>query len=144
MTSAPRTGTVAATQPGWRFWVALGVWAAVVAGFLLGLQTFWRMVAIGLGHAWGDPAAPQEWLGVWWTLIGLVIGLGVAAVAAIIARRWVALVLALLIAAACGFLAVGLFSNVRSVVAPAPIEHVDPGPLPCQCYSGSFCDCPGG
>ena len=82
---------------------------------------------------------------MWGTFVGLAVGLTVTAVVAAVARRWVALVLAVLIAAACAFFAVGLFPNVRSVVAPiTPAEQVDPGPPPCACYSGSECDCPGG
>jgi hypothetical protein len=145
MTTAPPTGTIAATQPGWRFWVALGAWTAVVAGFVLGLMTFWRLLALALGNALGAEPPIGEQVAVWWTFVGIAIGLVLAAVAAAVAQRWVAFVLALVIAAACGFFAIGLFTNVRSAVAPpTPIEHVEPGPAPCACYSGGFCDCPGG
>jgi hypothetical protein len=140
-----RGATVVATQPGWRFWVALGAWTAVVAGFVLGLMNFWQMLALALGVALGGEPSLDEQVAVWWTFVGIVIGLTVAAVAAAVARRWVAFCLALIIAAACAFFALGLFANVRPVVSPvAPVEHVDPGPPPCACYSGSSCDCPGG
>lgn len=140
-----RGPTVAATQPGWRFWVALGAWTAVVAGFVLGLMNFWHLLALALGLALGGGPSLDDQVTVWWTFVGIVIGLTVAAVAAVVARRWVAFFLALIIAAACGFFAFVLFPNVRPMVAPvAPVEHVDPGPPPCACYSGGICDCPGG
>ncbi|MFD4958279.1 hypothetical protein [Microbacterium sp. NPDC058389] len=145
MTTAPPAGTIAATRLGWRFWVALVAWTAVVSGFVLGLMTFGRLFALALGNALGSEPSMHEQVAVWRWFVGIAISLGAAAVAAAVAQRWVAFVLALLIAAACAFFAVGLFTNVRSTVAPvAPVEHVDPGPPPCACYSGSVCDCPGG
>jgi len=118
------------------------VWTTLVAGVVLGFQTFWMMVAIGIGHAWGPPSTPEDWIEVWWRWVAIVIGVGIAGIGAIVLRRWGALVLAVLILAAAGFLASGISDKVRPVVAPA--EHVEPGPAPCACYSGSFCDCPGG
>jgi hypothetical protein len=145
MTSPPRTGTVAATQPEWRFWVALGAWTAVIAGFILGLMNFGHMLGLGVGIALGGEPAIEEQVEVWWIFIAIATGLVLAAVASAVARRWVAFALALIIAAVCALFALALFASVREVVAPvAPIEHVDPGPPPCACYSGSFCECPGG
>lgn len=145
MTSTPRAGTVATAQPGWRFWVALGVWTAVILGFVLGLMSFGRMLGLGLGIALGAEPAIDEQVGVWWSFVAIAIGLAVAAVAAAVVRRWVACVLALVIVAGCAFFAFTLFASVRAEVSPVPpFEHVDPGPPPCACYSGSFCDCPGG
>lgn len=142
MTTSPSV-TVAATRPGWRFWVALGAWTGVVAGFALGLMTFWQLLAMSLGQALGGSGPSlEEVSSVWRMFVCIIIGLGIAAVAAIVARRWVALVLAVIIAGACGLLAVGLAPRIQPIVAP--VEHVDPGPPPCACYSGSVCDCPGG
>jgi hypothetical protein len=135
--------TVAATRPGWRFWVALGAWTGVVVGFALGLMTFWQLVGMSLGQALGGSGpSPDELFSVWSTFVVIIIGLVVAAVAAIIARRWVALVLAVIIAGGCALFAIGLAPRIESVVAP--VEHVDEGPPPCACYSGSVCECPGG
>lgn len=53
-----------------------------------------------------------------------------------------AVALALSLAAGGAFVAVGLFPGVRGTIAPA--EEVVPGPVSCQCSSGSVCDCPGG
>jgi hypothetical protein len=82
---------------------------------------------------------------VWWCFVALVIGLAAAAVAAAVARRWVAFALALLISAACALCSFAMFDNVRPRVFPgASLEHVDSSPPPCACYSGGACDCPGG
>ena len=144
MTSAPVTapGSAAKTEPVWRFWVALPVWWAVIVGFVVLLVTFRDVFAMALGQALGGETATEELVPAYWSFVYVSIGLGIAAVAAGIARRWVALVLALLLAAGRGILAVGLFPRVQPVVAP--VEHVDQGPLPCQCHSGGTCDCPGG
>ncbi|WP_127820250.1 hypothetical protein [Microbacterium sp. CPCC 204701] len=144
MTSAAQTGPGSAVAPGpsWRFWTTLGVWTAVVAGFVVLLATFGELLAMALGRALGGQPAVAEMVPAYWSFVWTSIGLGAAAVAAASARRWVALVLALLLAAGGGVLAVGLFPQVRSIVAPA--EQVDPAPLLCQCHSGGTCDCPGG
>ncbi|MFB7894361.1 hypothetical protein ACFC1I_19320 [Microbacterium sp. NPDC056044] len=144
-TAQSDAGRASEPRAGWRLSVALGVWTVIIAGVLLGLQTFWMMIAIGIGHAWGPPTTPEDLIEVWWRWVGIVVGAGLAAIGALVARRWVALVLALLLTGAAGLLAIGLYPEVRPIVAPVEhVEHIDQGPLPCQCYSGSSCDCPGG
>ena len=153
MTSPPDASPTTATAPrppvriirpraGWRFWVVAGVWCTLVAAVVLGFQTFGMMLGIGVGQALGATTTPDDWTEVWWRWVGIVIGVGIAAIGAIVMRRWVALVLALLLLVVCGFLAGGLADEVRPAVTP--VVDVDPDPLPCACYSGSVCDCPGG
>jgi len=145
MMSAPRTGTVHAAQPEWRFWVSAGVWTAVVVGLVLGFQTFGLMIANGVGIALGAEPDVDLQVRVFWTFVAIAIGLTIIAIAAVVVRRWVAFALALIIVAACVVFAFVQFSSAATVIFPAaPVEHVDPGPAPCACYSGSFCDCPGG
>lgn len=67
--------------------------------------------------------------------------LGVVVIAAV-GSRWAAFTLALVALLFSAYLGVGLASGLHSARPPA--ERVDPSPLPCQCYSGSVCECPGG
>jgi hypothetical protein len=143
-TVTARSGAEPTADPwvGWRFWAVAGIWAALITGVVLSVQTTGMMVGIGIGHAWGPSSTADDWIGVWGWWIGIVIGVGIAAIGAIVLRRWGALVLALLILAAAGSRASGISDKVHPAVAP--VEHVDPGPAPCACYSGSVCECPGG
>lgn len=132
-----------ASRPwGWRSWVALATWSAVVVGLVVVYQTFWQLLAMSVGQALGSEVRVDEEVPIYWTFVWTAIALAVVTVAAIVGRRWVAMVFALLLVGASGVLAIGLYPSVQSVVAP--VEQVDPGPLPCACYSGSICECPGG
>lgn len=145
MMSEPRTGTVHEAQPEWRFWVSAGVWTAVVAGFVLGLQSFGRMIGNGVGIALGAEPLVDVQVQVFWTFVAVAIGLTIIAIAAVVVRRWVALAVALIVVAACAVFAFAQFSSAEAEIFPAaPVERVDPAPSWCACYSGSFCDCPGG
>ena len=129
------------TEP-WRLTVAAVAWVAIAIAFVALALLVWQWLGMALGVALGAEVTPAEKVPLYWWFVGLAIALTAVAIAAGIARRWVALVLALLLLAVSAFFALGLFSAVRSEIAP--IEHVDEGPLPCQCYSGGDCDCPGG
>src|SRR6478736_6082994 len=104
---------IARARAGWRFWVAVGVWITIVAAVVLGFQTFWMMVAIGIGHAWGPPTTPADWTEVWARWVGILIGVGCAAIGAMVARRWVALALALVVLVGSGLLASGVADKAR-------------------------------
>lgn len=127
---------------GWRSWVALGTWLAIVGGFVVLFRTFWELFARGVGQALGAEVDMAAEVSLYWTFVWTAVAMAVVAVAAIIARRWVAMVFALLLVGVGGVLALGLYDTVQPLVAP--VEHVDPGPLPCVCHSGGTCDCPGG
>ena len=126
----------------WRDVVGVIVWLIVITGACALFVSFLNLFALSLGHALHAIVGTEELLPVFWGFVVTTAVLALAGIAAIIVRRWVALVLAVLLCGVGGLFAVGVFSTVRSAVAP--LERIDPGPLPCQCYSGSVCDCPGG
>lgn len=134
----------AATRPSmhWRRVVGVIVWLVVAVGAVTLFSLFWNLFGLSLGQALHAEVTVDDVLPLFWGFAATTAVLALAAGAAIVARRWVALVLAVLLCGVGGLFTVGLFSSVRSVIAP--IEQVDPGPMPCQCYSGSVCDCPGG
>lgn len=122
--------------------VGVLVWLTIIAGACALFALGWQLFGMALGAALHADVSQSEQASVFW---GLVIVAGILAVIAVIAlagRRWVAVALALSLAAGGAFVAVGLFPGVRGTVAPA--EEVVPGPVSCQCSSGSVCDCPGG
>lgn len=137
-----KTENTVRQRSSWRSYVAAAVWVgiavAVFSLFTLTGQLFGMAVGVAL-HA---EVTAAEQLPLFWGFVAVAAGMSLAVVAAIVARRWVALVLALILAAGSGVVAAGLYSNVRSEIAP--IEHTEPDRLPCQCYSGGDCDCPGG
>lgn len=145
MTSAPRAGTVHSAQAEWRFWASAGVWTSIVAGFVVGIQTLGIMIGIGLGNALGAEPVPGERVRVFWTFVAIAIVLTLTGIAAFVLRRWVAFACALIIVAASAFFAAAQFSSAETEIFPsAPVERVEPAPSWCACYTGSFCDCPGG
>lgn len=125
-------------------WTLVGavVWFTIIAGACALFALGWQLFGMALGAALHAAVSHSEQVPVFWGLVIVTGILAVIAAVAIAGRRWVAVALALSLAAGGAFLSVGLFPDVRGTVAPA--EEVAPGPVSCQCYSGSVCDCPGG
>lgn len=130
------------TRSNWRNILTPVVWLALAACAMVLLSLFWNMFAMALGAALHAEITIDEQIPVFWGLVTVCAVLTLTAVAALIGRRWVALVVALALGGVGGIAATMVFANGRSVIAP--VVHVDPLPVPCQCYSGSVCDCPGG
>ena len=115
---------------------------------LIGLSIFaigylvWQELGWGISQALhGDPEVSER-VPRYWGFVAIAVALGLVAIAAMIARRWVALVLALILAAGSGVIAVGMWPSVQPLVAP--VQQSDPPIHHCQCPSGGDCDCPGG
>lgn len=104
---------------------------------------FRNLFALALGQALHAEVSVEEMVPLFWGFAITTAALAFAVIAAILARRWVALVLAVLLCGAGGLFTIGMLSTARTVIFPVE-EYVDQGPLSCQCYSGSVCDCPGG
>lgn len=101
-----------------------------------------NVFAMAVGRAFHAGISAEEQVPLFWWLFAVSAVLALIVMAALVSRRWGALIVALVIGCAAGVFTVGTFSHVRSVIAP--IEQTAPRPLPCQCHSGSSCDCPGG
>lgn len=77
-----------------------------------------------------------------WGLVACTAFIAVVGVVAVVMRRWVALILALLLALGSSYLAGGVYGPVSAYINPPAV--VQDEPIHCQCYSGGSCDCPGG
>lgn len=138
------TGAIGAPRGSWRDILTPIVWLAVVGCAVILFSLLWNMFGMALGAALHAEITIEEQLPVFWGLVSVCIVLALTAVAALVGRRWVALVLAIVLGIVGGAATAVAFSSVRSVLAPVEQEQIDPGPMPCQCSSGGTCDCPGG
>jgi len=117
-------------------WSGLALSLAAIA-FLL-FMLFGYSVGAALGGSF--PESQRAAFAAGFGIVAAVL-LGIVVVAAV-GSRWVAFTLALAALLFSAYLGVGLASGLHSARPPA--EKVDPSPVPCQCYSGSVCECPGG
>lgn len=141
--------TESGAEVGWRFFVAIFLWVALIPLLALFVATAPQSLSALFPipfFGYVAPAALQIsafWRLVWITAIAVVLVIG-----ALIARRALAFLLAVGIAVAAGLGALAFYPSVASAVNPAEQsvnqEDRDQSPLPCRCSSGGDCDCPGG
>jgi hypothetical protein len=116
-------------------------WIAIGVGTLL-LFFAVAVLLMTLLSRWGHSAEAADVAPSLWMLAAALLVLIGAVVAAVVGRRWVALVLSLLLLlpAGAGVLLLGSTAGheMRSAV-PQPAFTPT-----CFCYSGGSCDCPGG
>ncbi|MBA8816551.1 small-conductance mechanosensitive channel [Microbacterium halimionae] len=128
-----------------RSWTVLAgkfVWPLLIVCVLVLFYFFALIFAREISSGLHLERPVDEQIPIFWGLVVVCSVLALVVVLAAAAKRWVALILALVLACMGGVAANMVFDNVRSVVAP--VVRVDPEPIHCQCYSGSRCDCPGG
>lgn len=117
-------------------WALIGL-SIFAIGYL-----FWQELGWGIGQALHGEPDVAERVPHYWGFVAVSSVLGLVAIATVIARRWVALVLALILASGSGILAAGMWPSVQPLVAP--VQQSDPPVRHCQCSSRGDCDCPGG
>ena len=140
--ATPAAAIASPRLEGWRISVGIGVWVSLTMCTVALAFLLVNMFAMAVGAALHAEVTVEEQLPVFWALVTVCVVLLLTAVAAIVGQRWVALILAIIIGAAGGFLTTVVFYNVQDAVMP--VTHTDPQPMPCQCHSGGTCDCPGG
>lgn len=126
----------------WRGVVGAVAWLLLFGCVIALCLLFMRLFAMSLGSALHAEISVDEQVPLFWGLAAVCGVIALVLVCAVIGQRWVALVLALVVGCVGGMATIMVFNNVRSVIAP--VVHVEPEPIHCQCYSGSPCDCPGG
>lgn len=122
--------------------VVTTLWVALIASAVAMSVLFTQLFGMALAQALHAEHPREDEIPIFWGLVAVCIVLAVAVGFAVVYRRWVAVIFALLLGCMGGIVAVGVWSNVHSIVAPE--ETHEPRPLPCQCSSGGTCDCPGG
>lgn len=126
----------------WRQILVVVIWCAItgvivaIGGLLL------EGFSVSLGIALGADEQIETRVSLFWGLVACAAITAVVALLALIMRRWVALVLALLVAVGSAYLALGIYTPLRDYINPPVV--VQDEPIHCQCYSGSSCGCPGG
>lgn len=129
-------------RPLWRDIAAGSAWALIGLSIFVIAYLLWQEFGWGLAQALhGDPDVAER-VPRYWGFVVVAIILAVVAVATVITRRWVAFVLAVILACGSAFAAVGMWPSVQPLVSP--VQQTDAPPRPCQCLSGGDCDCPGG
>jgi hypothetical protein len=116
-------------------------WIAIGVGTLL-LFFAADVLLMTLLSRWGHSTEATDVAPSLWMFAAALLILIGAVVAAVIGRRWVALVLALLLLLPAG-------AGVLLLGATVAVEMRSAVPQPaytptCFCYSGGSCDCPGG
>lgn len=128
--------------PRWRAAGGVLAWLLLlgcgVALFLL----FMSMFAMSIGSALHAKRPLDEQVPLFWGFVVVCGVLALVVVLAVVSRRWIALVVALVIGTVGGVAAGTVFNNVSSILTPA--VRTSPEPIHCQCSSGTPCGCPGG
>ncbi len=100
--SAP--GTVVKRTATWRTWVAAAVWAAIAIALITLYLLVMKLFGFSLALALHGTVTAAEQVPIFWGFVAVAIGMSIAVVAAIVARRWVALVFAILLVGRGGVL----------------------------------------
>lgn len=126
----------------WRQILVAVIWCVITGVVVAIAGLLAEAFSASLGLALGADEHVETRVSLFWGFAACTAIIAVAAVLALIMRRWVALVLALLVAVGSAYLAAGTYLPLRAYINPPAV--VQDEPIHCQCYSGGSCDCPGG
>jgi len=108
----PAANEVSPTLNSWRVVCVVIAWVGFCLAVVVAMLIFWEMFGASIGLALGAGGMPVEQAdALKRTAAILSIGLGVVAVLAILTRRWVLLVLAMLL---CGICVIFLGGEIRT------------------------------